>query len=126
MKTAVNEKIVILGMSDKPTRYSYKALQRLLEYGFTNLVGVSPKSLKLAQVELVNTLDEVKGEVHTLTLYVGESRLEPMISSILALSPKRIICNPGTENPNLIRQAQAQDIEIIRGCTLVMLSVGEF
>ncbi len=125
MKTNLHEKIVILGASDKPHRYSHKAMQMLLEYGFTNLVGVSPKSLNLP-IEKVSSLAELSSDVHTLTLYVGDSRLEPMIDAILKLSPKRIIANPGTENPRLLRLAQQQGIEVIRGCTLVMLSIGEF
>lgn len=114
-----------LGASDKPLRYSYKAMHMLMEHGFTNLVGVSPKSLNLP-IEKVSTVEEVSGDVHTVTLYVGESRLEPMIDAILKLSPKRIIANPGTENPRLLRKAQKLGIQVVRGCTLVMLSTGEF
>ncbi|MDV7106183.1 CoA-binding protein [Vibrio sp. TH_r3] len=126
MKTSVNERIVILGISDKPERYSFKAHQKLLDNGFTNQVGVSPKNLSLADIELVDQLDKVTKQVHTLTLYIGVERLEPIIDQILALSPKRIITNPGTENPNLIDRAIEQGIEVVQGCTLVMLDNDQF
>ncbi|WP_413282890.1 CoA-binding protein [Vibrio sp. MA40-2] len=126
MKTKVNERIVILGISDKPERYSFKAHQKLLDNGFINQVGVSPKNLSLTDIELVDQLDKVTNEVHTLTLYIGIERLEPMIEQILALSPKRIITNPGTENPNLIDRATKQGIEVVQGCTLVMLDNDQF
>jgi len=126
MKTKVNERIVILGISDKPERYSFKAHQKLLDNGFINQVGVSPKNLSLTDIELVDQLDKVTNEVHTLTLYIGIERLEPMIEQILALSPKRIITNPGTENPTLIDRATKQGIEVVQGCTLVMLDNDQF
>ncbi|WED22854.1 CoA-binding protein [Vibrio sp. JC009] len=126
MKTAVEEKVVILGASDNPERYSFKAHQKLKEFGFNNQVGVSPKSLELDQIELVDSLEKVEGDVHTLTLYVGEKRLESMIDPILKLSPKRIIANPGTENQNLMAKAKEQGIEVVEGCTLVMLATDQF
>jgi len=42
------------------------------------------------------------------------------------LSPKRIIFNPGTENQELKKLAEAQGIECLEACTLVMLSVGVY
>ena len=126
MKTSINEIIVILGISDKPERYSFKAHQKLLDNGFTNQVGVSPKNLSLADIELVDQLDKITKDVHTLTLYIGAERLEPMIDQILALSPKRIITNPGTENLNLINRATKQGIEVVQGCTLIMLDNDSF
>lgn len=126
MKTDRSEQIVILGLSDKPDRYSYKAHKKLLENGYTNQIGVSPKRLTLENVEQVSSLDQISKPVHTLTIYVGVERLEPMITDILSLAPKRIITNPGTENANLIAQAKQQGIEVIEGCTLVMLASDKF
>jgi len=126
MVTKTSEKIAILGITDNPERYSYKAHRNLLENGFTNQVGVSPKKVNLNEIELVDSLQQIEDKVHTLTLYVGAERLEPMIDQILKLSPKRIISNPGTENQNLLSKAKAQGIEVIEGCTLVMLALGQF
>ena len=126
METNTNEKIVILGISDNPERYSYKAHQKLIENGFINQVGISPKKITLSEIQLLNSLDQIEDSVHTITLYIGAQRLEPMIDSILKLSPKRIIVNPGTENCNLIDQAKEVGIEVIEGCTLVMLALDQF
>ena len=126
METSINEKIVILGISDNPERYSHKAHQKLLENGFTNQIGISPKKLTLNEIELVDSLHKIKDDIHTLTLYVGSKRLESMIDSILKLAPKRIIANPGTENKNLLSQAKKMGIEVIEGCTLVMLALEKF
>lgn len=126
METNTNEKVVILGISDNPERYSYKAHRKLIENGFTNQMGISPKKIKLSEIQLLDSLEQIKDNVHTITLYVGAQRLEPMIDSILKISPKRIIVNPGTENCNLISQAKKMGIEVIEGCTLVMLALDQF
>jgi hypothetical protein len=42
------------------------------------------------------------------------------------LKPKRIIFNPGTENDDLIKLAEENKIEPFIGCTLVMLSTGQY
>ena len=47
-------------------------------------------------------------------------------AEILKLHPKRIIMNPGAENATLATAAQAQQIEVVEGCTLVMLRTGQF
>jgi hypothetical protein len=44
----------------------------------------------------------------------------------MALKPQRIIMNPGAESDALETVAQANDIEVIRGCTLVMLRTQQF
>jgi hypothetical protein len=45
---------------------------------------------------------------------------------ILGLNPRRIIFNPGTENPELEELARKQGIETLEACTLVLLSIGRF
>ena len=42
------------------------------------------------------------------------------------LRPKRIIFNPGTENDDLIKMAKDNNIKPVLGCTLVMLSTGQY
>ena len=44
---------------------------------------------------------------------------------ILDLKPKRILFNPGTENPELERLAQQRGIQTEEACTLVLLSIGQ-
>ena len=67
------------------------------------------------------------GDIHTVTLYMNPMRQVPYYDYIVNnLNPKRIIFNPGTENPELIRLANEKGIETEIACTLVMLSVGNY
>jgi hypothetical protein len=51
---------------------------------------------------------------------------EPYYDYILGLKPRRIIFNPGTENPELEMLASEAGIECLEACTLVMLSTGQY
>jgi hypothetical protein len=59
-------------------------------------------------------------------MYLGAARSNPLIDEIIAAKPQRIIMNPGAENPALAERAEAAGIEVVEGCTLVMLGTGQF
>ncbi|OFZ23061.1 MAG: hypothetical protein A2202_08045 [Bdellovibrionales bacterium RIFOXYA1_FULL_36_14] len=126
MQTETSSFIAILGISDNEDRYSYKAYKKLLENGYKNLIGITPKNISLPAIETVKTLAEIKKPIHTLTIYLSHDKLDDLTESIIKLSPKRIIFNPGTENEKLIKKVTSHNIEIIRGCTLVLLSTDQF
>ena len=50
----------------------------------------------------------------------------PLIEAIVAAWPRRIIFNPGAENEELAAAAREAGIEVVEGCTLVMLRTGTF
>ena len=126
MQTKSSAIIAILGISDNEDRYSYKAYKKLLENGYRNLIGITPKPISLPSIETVKTIEDIKKPIHTLTIYLGKDKLNDLIEPIIQLSPERIIFNPETENEKLIKKATSHNIEIIRGCTLVLLSTDQF
>lgn len=119
------ERVVVLGASDKPSRYSHMALVSLLRHGHEP-VPVHPRLQEIEDVQVVNDIDDVRGSVDTVTLYVGPGRLSPMVDSIIALKPRRVIANPGAESERMRLACERRDIEYIEACTLVMLSTGQF
>jgi len=116
---------VILGASDQSHRYSNMAQKSLMDRGHS-VIPVHPVIKEIMGVTVVQKIADIKEDIHTVTLYVGSGRVEDLIDDILSLNPIRIISNPGTENSNLKRKALEKGIEYIEGCTLVMLSLGEF
>jgi hypothetical protein len=119
------KKTLVLGATDNPTRYAYLAVQRLLRHGHE----VVPVGVREGQVEGLEIRHGMPAEqdVDTVTLYLRPERQEAYYDYILqTLRPKRIIFNPGTENPDLIELAEKQGIETVEGCTLVMLSIASY
>ncbi|QNH63962.1 MULTISPECIES: CoA-binding protein [Hymenobacter] len=118
------KKTLVLGASDNPSRYSYQAVHRLQRHGHE----VVPVGIRKGQVGGLDIrLDRpAANDVDTVTLYVGPQNQPAWYDYILDLKPKRIIFNPGTENPELERMAQERGIRTEEACTLVMLSVGQY
>ncbi len=117
-------KTLVLGASQKPERYSYLAIRNLRKHGI-EVVAIGARSGTVEDVEIHTELQDIP-DIHTVTLYLGPQNQIPYYDYILKLKPKRIIFNPGTENPELEKLARSNGIGVIEGCTLVMLSNGTY
>ena len=120
----MKKKTLILGASTNPERYAYLAAQRLTQHGHP-IVNVGIKSGEVAGVPIEQP-ETIHPDIDTITLYVGTANQQAYYDYILKTNPKRIIFNPGTENPELEALAKEKGIEAIAACTLVMLSTGQY
>ena len=118
------KKTVVIGGNSNPQRYSYLATVKLKNYGH-HAIPVGLKEGEIDGIKILTGKPEIK-DVDTVTMYVGAANQSVYYDYILGLNPKRIIFNPGTENPEFQKQAEANGIEVVEACTLVMLSVGNY
>ncbi len=117
--------VALIGASNKPERYAYKALKLLLEKGHS-VYPVHPRLQEIEGVLVYQTIRDISEKIHTITLYLGASHSNVMLEDILSVCPERIIFNPGTENALLQEAASHKGIQTVQGCTLVMLKTGQF
>jgi predicted CoA-binding protein len=117
--------VAVLGASDNPERYACKAVERLLEKGYT-VIPVNPKLQTLQGLPVLPSLGDIKKPVDTLSVYLSPERATPLTADILALKPARVILNPGTENPALEQSLDKAGIPFLHACTLVLLSTNQF
>lgn len=110
-------KVMVFGYSDSPDRYSYKAHQLLQDYKHES-IAINPRQ--------ESDLQKMNQDIHTLTLYVNPAVSAKFQDELLKLKPKRVIFNPGTENPVLQEKFEKAGTEVVTGCTLVMLRTGQF
>ncbi len=120
-----NRTVVVLGASPNRKRFSHQAMEMLLQRKFP-VIPVRPAVAEVAGVKAVASLDEIHTPVDTLTMYVGAARSSAMRAEILALGARRVVFNPGSENPALARALEEAGVEVVTGCTLVMLRNGSF
>ena len=120
-----SQAVAVLGASPKPDRYAFRAMQMLREHGHRAL-PVNPAFDEILGERCYKTVRDVPQPIDTVTMYLGKARSDPLIADILAAKPHRIIINPGAENQDLAEQAEANGIEVIEDCTLVMLGSGTF
>lgn len=126
MDTTTNrERVIVLGASPKPQRYAYRAMEMLREYRH-HPIPVNPAFDEVLGEKCYPSVRDVPGKVDTVTMYLGKKRSDPLIDDIVERAPRRIIMNPGAENDELAGKARARGIEVVEGCTLVMLRAGQF
>jgi predicted CoA-binding protein len=115
---------LILGATPNPARYAHIAAERLVARGH-EIIPVGIKQGRVQGKEILNGKPDVP-EVDTVTLYVGPRHQPAYYDWLLRVAPRRIIFNPGTENAELMKLARENDIEVVTGCTLVMLAGGSY
>ena len=120
-----NNITVVLGASDKPERYSNRAIRLLMEYGH-NVIPVHQKLENIEGLVVKHQLSNIRMPVDTLSLYIGCERSRNMIDDIIALKPVRVIFNPGSECEALELALYNQGIPFVHDCTLMMLEQGRF
>lgn len=124
MESLQSERVLVLGASDKPDRYSHKAMIMLQQHGHTPVL-VHPRLECINGIPVHQSLSEVE-DIDTLTMYVNAEISSGMKEEILNLGAKRVIFNPGTENPELKEALIGKGAEVEEACTLVLLSTSQF
>jgi predicted CoA-binding protein len=120
----VSKKTLVIGASENPERYSYKAIHKLVKYGHQTL-GLGLREGETAGVKFLTSKDEII-DLDSVSLYVSAKNQEPYKKYLIDLKPNRVIFNPGTENPELYPALEKSGIEVLEACTLVMLSIGNY
>ncbi len=122
---------LVLGASLKPTRYSYKAILRLKSSGYA-IKAIGLRDGLVAEVKIIpfkKALEDSQffnKKIHTITLYLNPTRQQAYYDFILKVAPKRVIFNPGTENPALYVLLERNNIEVEIACTLVLLATNQY
>lgn len=119
------KRTLILGASPNPDRYAYKATVKLAKHGHPVFpVGIREGNIGEHKI-LTNT--PIIENIDTVSLYVGPKNQPAYYDYIInQIKPKRIVFNPGTENPEFEKLAKEKGIETEVACTLVLLSLNDF
>jgi predicted CoA-binding protein len=120
------KKTLIVGATPNASRYAHAAAEMLTDFGY----DIIPIGIKKGIVEGKEILDikqrpSIK-DIDTITLYIGPRHQPEWYEYLIRLKPKRIIFNPGTENPEFEKLAEANGIDVVEGCTLVMLRTNQY
>ncbi len=121
----MSETVAVIGASSKPERYSNQAIRLLREHGHT-VLPVNPAQTKIEGLPVFRNIDALPRPVDTVTLYVSPAHSAPLLPALLALQPRRVIFNPGAENPALENELQKAGINVEEACTLVLLRTRQF
>ena len=120
------EVVAVIGASSDSSRYSYQAMVMLKEYGH-QAIPVHPREEEVLGQKVVHKLGELRDQkIDTVTVYVNPAISDKYQDDLIAVKPKRVIFNPGAENPKLARALTDKGIEVENACTLVLLRTGQY
>lgn len=119
-----NKKTLVLGASTKPDRYAFKAITMLVEKGHS-VMAIGQNTGEVAGIN-IRTKNIPLASIHTVTLYLNPTRQRDYYNYILETKPKRVIFNPGTENPEFSQLLKANGIKVEEACTLVLLATNQY
>lgn len=119
-----NKKTLVLGASVKPEKYAYKAITMLVEKGHS-VIAIGPNKGEVAGIN-IRTKNIPLANINTVTLYINAAHQKDYYSYILETKPKRVIFNPGTENPEFYQLLEQNKIKAEMACTLVLLATNQY
>jgi len=119
-----NKKTLVLGATTKPERYAFKAVSMLVDKGHS-VLAVGQNAGEVAGVKIQTKAIPLKN-IDTVTLYLNPTRQRDYYNYIVETKPKRVIFNPGTENPEFYQLLQLNGIKVEVACTLVLLTTNQY
>ena len=119
-----SKKTLVLGATTKPERYAFKAVNMLVEKGHS-VLALGQNAGEVAGVKIQTKAIPLKN-IDTVTLYLNPTRQRDYYNYIVEAKPKRVIFNPGTENPEFYQLLKLNDIKVEVACTLVLLATNQY
>ncbi|WP_108651055.1 CoA-binding protein [Dongshaea marina] len=118
--------VAILGASEKEGRYAKMAQILLRDKGFL-VLPITPNATEIMDVHAISHLAEASCPIDTLTVYIRPELFDATITkAIIDQGVRRVIFNPGSESPEVIKTLKQNKIEVVEACTLVMLKTDQF
>lgn len=124
MTRTEHKKTLILGASSNPNRYSFLALNSLIEKGHP--VAALGRKKEMVEDTIIESEKKDWTDIDTVTIYLNPDHQHEYYDYVISLSPKRVIFNPGTENEEFEKLLKKHGIETMDACTLVLLSTGQY
>ena len=111
-------KTLVIGASENAFRYSYRAIKSLRNHGH-EVIAIAAKSGQIDDV-VFETNKQFYPEIHTVTLYINPAIQKDYEDYIISLAPKRVIFNPGSENPGFADKLKQNVIQpvLLQGKTM--------
>jgi uncharacterized protein len=119
-----NKKTLVLGASAKPEKYAYKAITMLVEKGHS-VLAIGQNTGEVAGAKIYTKAIPLS-KINTVTLYLNALRQRDYYNYIIEAKPKRVVFNPGTENPEFYQLLELNKIKVEVACTLVLLATNQY
>jgi uncharacterized protein len=120
----MSKSTLVIGASLKESRYSNICVKTLVSAHFP-VTAIGLREGFIDETPVKSGFPELH-TIHTVTLYLGSENQKPWYNYILKLNPERVVFNPGAENEEFEDMLTDAGIEVIEGCTIMMVKGGTF
>ncbi|HEY4936484.1 MAG TPA: CoA-binding protein [Puia sp.] len=121
---ANSKKTLVLGASANPARYSFLAVNKLREHNHA-VVAIGRRPAMVADVPVQLGTPPIP-DLDTVSVYLNTDNQKNYFDYILSQHPRRVIFNPGAENPEFEKILSDKGIKVLEACTLVLLATGQY
>jgi predicted CoA-binding protein len=121
---ASSKKTLVLGASANPARYSFLAINKLREQKL-EVVAIGKRTSMVADIPIQVETAPIQ-DLDTVSFYLNPENQKNYYDYVLDQHPRRVIFNPGAENPEFEKILTDKGIQVMEACTLVLLSTGQY
>ena len=115
--------VAILGASRDRRKYGNKSVRAHVQQGY-QVFPVNPHAAEIEGLPAYPNLASVPvGRLDRISVYLPPDVALGLLEEIQACGAKEVWFNPGSDSPEVVAQAEALGLEIIRACSIVNVGV---
>jgi len=118
----MSKTIAIVGASADRAKYGNKAVRAFRQGGWT-VYPVNPSVPEVEGLQAYASIADIPGPIDLISMYVPPRAGKPMLATIAAKSPREFFLNPGSEDADLVREAEALGLHPIQACSIVNIGL---
>jgi uncharacterized protein len=114
----MSKTIAIIGASTDRSKYGNKGVRAYKDDGWT-VYPVNPNADEVEELTAYESIDDVPGPLNRVSMYVPAAVGKKLLDAIAAKGTDELFLNPGSEDDELIEQANAKGLNTIPKCSIV-------
>jgi hypothetical protein len=118
----MSKTIAIVGASADHAKYGNKAVRAFRQGGWT-VFPVNPSVPEVEGLRAYASIADISGPIDRISMYVPPNVGKTMLAAIAAKAPVEFFLNPGSEDAEIVKQAEALGLHPIQACSIVNIGL---
>src|SRR6056297_3787887 len=114
------KKWAVVGASDKPEKFSYRILKKLLEHGY-EVYPVNPRMDDIEGIRVYPSLSSIPVKIDVVDFVVNPSIGKSIVKEVRQLGIENIWLQPGARSEEIDQIVSNSNINMVKDCVLVSL-----
>ena len=114
--------VAVLGASSDRSKFGNKSVRAHLAAGY-DVYPVNPKGGEIEGLPVYRTVSEIPVPLTRVTVYLPPHVAQGVLEDVAAKGCEELWLNPGSDDPEVLKQAEALGLRAIAGCSIVGLGL---